>query len=94
MQEKWLKSFRKLIENIDFPVDVNKLPLNARYRRRVRSGMAPEGWCHALAVNAGERASPVGSGAFLRAAPCRRAGEGGESERRVPGATRTFPEIS
>ena len=74
--EKWLKSFRKLIENIDFLVDVNKLPLKARYRRRVRSGAAPEGWCHAPAVNAGERASPVQRGTFLPAAPCRRGGEG------------------
>jgi hypothetical protein len=75
MQEKWHKLFRKLIEDIDFPVDVNKLPLKARYRRRVRSGVAPEGWCHAPAGNAGERASLVGRGTFLRAAPCRRGGE-------------------
>ena len=85
MQEKWHKLFRKLIENIDFPVDMNKLPLKARYRRRVRSGVAPEGWCHAPAGNAGERASLVGRGTFLRAASCRRGGEGRESEGRVPG---------
>ena len=83
--EKWLKLFRKLIEDIDFPVDVNKLPLKARYRRRLRSGVAPEGWCHAPAGNAGERASLVGRGTFLRAASCRRGGEGRESEGRVPG---------
>ena len=37
---------RKLIENIDFTIDVNKLPAKLRYRRRLRGGGGWPGWCH------------------------------------------------
>ena len=37
---------RKLIENIDFTIDVNKLPAKLRYRRRLRGGGGRPGWCH------------------------------------------------
>ena len=83
--KKWPKYARKLIKNIDFMIDVNKLPAKLRYRRRLRAGGGRTGWCHARAEFVRESDSLGTRWAFLSTTPGRRVGEGRDSERPISG---------